>query len=55
MVESWPVFEKGQGCIRPARTVLVCGGAHADASNRELVETDTHLSKKFLCGLIWSY
>lgn len=35
MVESWPVFEKGQGYIRSVRTALVCSGALADASNRE--------------------
>lgn len=41
MVESWPVFEKGQGCIRSVRTALVCSGALADASNREQKQIHT--------------
>lgn len=41
MVESWPVFEKGQGYIRSVRTALVCSGALADASNREQKQIHT--------------
>lgn len=41
MVDSWPVFEKGQGYIRSVRTALVCSGALADASNREQKQIHT--------------